>query len=63
MRRRQFVGIIGTAAVTWPLGARAQQPATPVIALLTGRSADGLGFRSSIVYFQVLFSAGGDRPS
>ena len=50
MRRREFISAIGGAAAVWPLGARAQQPAKPLIGFLN--SASPSAYSAMVAAFQ-----------
>jgi putative ABC transport system substrate-binding protein len=57
MRRREFIAFVGGTAVAWPLRARTQQAALPVVGVVSGQSPHS-DARNATAFYKGLSEAG-----
>jgi hypothetical protein len=54
IRRREFITLLGGAAVAWPLVARAQQPAMSVVGYIGPRVSRRYAVRGGLAVFLIV---------
>ena len=63
MNRRDFITLLGGVAAVWPLAARSQQPAMPVVGFLGTSSLEKSGGGSLLAFKRGLAETGCGRRS